>query len=90
MIERADGIRNIKGVDTSPKGHEPRKLTRMHGPTTAPPEIIRESKYGDGQTRHGTNADNVHTTARTQRHRDGEAYRAGNRGEPLPVAPRGR
>jgi len=90
MIERADGIRNIKPVITDVKGHPPRQLGRMHGPTAAPPETIRESKYAGGQTRHGTNADNVHTTARTQRHRDGAAHHAAERGEPLSPAPRGR
>jgi hypothetical protein len=46
-------------------------------------ETIRESTYADGQARHGINPDNVHTTARSARYKDGEQHRADLRGEPI-------
>jgi hypothetical protein len=70
--------KEIRGVDTNPKGREPRKMGRAEV-AGSHSETIQESKYGDGQTRHGTDPINAHTSARTQRHRDGEAYRAGLR-----------
>jgi hypothetical protein len=65
MNSDGDGTKQIKGVDTHPKGREPRQrdnnllMPGMHS------EMIQESHYADGQVRHGTNPDNIHRTART-------------------------
>jgi hypothetical protein len=85
-----DSVKDIKGVNPDPKGHEPRQMGRMHGPTNAPPEVIRPSKYGDGQDRMGTPAGAENRDAKKLRYRDGEQHRASLRGEPIPTAPRGR
>jgi hypothetical protein len=74
----------IRGVDTNPKGSEPRQMGRMEGPGLAAPEVIRPSRYGNGEDRHGTPAGAEHRTAKTQRYRDGEAHRAGLRSQPYP------
>jgi hypothetical protein len=71
--------KEIKGIDVNPKGREPRQLGRMHGPGMQAPEIIRHGRYPDGQDRMGTAPGAEHTDARTNRHKDGEAYRAGLR-----------
>jgi hypothetical protein len=72
----ADSVKQIRGVDTNPKGREPRHPGRAEvaGGHT---QVIQESKYPDGQVRHGTNLANVHTDAKDQHygHKDQEAHR---------------
>ncbi len=73
---------DARPVDTNPRGKQPMKLGRAEvaGGRT---ETIQESKYPDGQTRHGINMANVHGRDR-HRYKDGEAYRASQRSSPYP------
>ena len=78
------GTRDIRGVDTNPKGREPMKLGRKEvaGSTT---ETILTSNYGDGQVRAGINPDNVNSGG-SKGYNDAasKTYRESLRGTPYP------
>jgi hypothetical protein len=80
-----DSTKSIRGVDTTPKGREPRQLGRAEV-AGSHSETIGESKYPDGQTRHGVNLANVHTSARDQHygHKGQEAHRRSLGSQPHP------
>jgi hypothetical protein len=84
-----DSVKNIRGVDTKPKGREPRHPGRAEiaGGHT---QVIQESKYPDGQVRHGTNLANVHTSAKNQHyaHPDQAAHRRSLGATPHPDSKR--
>jgi hypothetical protein len=60
-----DSVKNIRGVNPKPKGSESRQMGRAQvaGGST---EVIRPSKYPDGQDRMGTPAGMENTSARTR------------------------
>jgi hypothetical protein len=70
--------KEIRGVDTNPKGRDPRQLGRkdVAGSTT---ETIGPGKYPCGVQREGTPAGTEQRTAKAQRYADGEKHRAGLR-----------
>jgi hypothetical protein len=67
-----DSVKSIRGVNPQPKGNEPRQLGRAQvaGSTT---EVIRPSKYPDGQDRMGTPAGMENTSARTRHYASAES-----------------
>jgi hypothetical protein len=81
MTDKAsDGTSEIKGTNYAPQTRGPRQMGKslVAGGTS---EVIGESQYPNGDTRHGINPANVHTSARDQHytHPDGVAHRARER-----------
>jgi hypothetical protein len=68
-------LKEIRGVDTNPKGRPTRQLGRMQGPGQAAPETVQESKYPCGLPRHGTDLAKVSGPDKSE-YRDGEKHRA--------------
>jgi len=76
--------REVTGVNPNPRGSKPRQMGRMEGPGMQAPEVIRPSKYGNGQERMGTPAGAENRDAGRQGYKDGEAHRAAERTQPFP------
>jgi hypothetical protein len=80
-----DSTKSIRGVDTTPKGREPRQLGRAQV-AGGHSEVIRPHKTADGQDVMGTPAGMENTSARTRHytHPEAAAHRARERSQPYP------
>ena len=74
-----DSVKDIRGVDTSPKQGKRMALGRSEV-AGARTEVIRPGKYSNGWGHDGTPAGAENSSARKQRYKDGEAHRKAERG----------
>jgi hypothetical protein len=74
-----DSTKDIRGADTNPRGNEPRRSGRSEV-AGARTQTITESKYTDGQARHGINPANVNRGGSARyNHSSSKAHRAAER-----------